>query len=672
MKNFILFWACLLGSTVGKVILEESQCALDVNSLDCLLRTLQSPIGPKDVHSVEKLHLSCSDNFFLESTLSSDHFGHLPQLTQLKIHFCKIRHLPPAAFAGLSNLRHLEVQSHNGDWASVVMDADKDTFQKLAPLQSLNLAFNNLYSLPEGTFCDLLNLQRLNLSHNHILALSDIGLTCQLPELRHLDLSHNHLSSLAKEDLERVSGSLEILDLRSNRLQILSDDALSLMPKLRQLHLSDNQLAAIPPMIFSSLATSNLETLELQNNSLTMLTPNLFRGLDKLAMLNLSHNAIAFDDGGATGGSGDGQQDIFTGLEYSLKVLDLSHNRLKQLEVSFLAPLESLEVLNLNHNQIHAVNGGGLPKSLRMISMSHNLISGLQKSNFLSLSGLTSLSLDHNKIRYVPKDLLEASPNLEDLSFNSNELRGVPATLSHLPNLRTLDLGENLIDHIAPHDFQVLSKLYGLRLAGNKIKVLHKQHLQNVTGIHVLNLAQNQLAEIERGAFDNLRELRALRLDHNFLADINGLVSSLSQLQWFNVSNNKLQWFDYAFVPMSLEWLDIQNNEIEELGNYYKLKSGFHLKRLDASGNLIRNLSKLSLPTSLEIVSLRKNAIRHIENGVFEDKPNLAMVELVDNEINHLELSALSVGRVGSKGNIHMFYYFPISVFKKKKHPKEK
>ena len=70
MKNFILFWACLLGSTVGKVILEESQCALDVNSLDCLLRTLQSPIGPKDVHSVEKLHLSCSDNFFLESTLS--------------------------------------------------------------------------------------------------------------------------------------------------------------------------------------------------------------------------------------------------------------------------------------------------------------------------------------------------------------------------------------------------------------------------------------------------------------------------------------------------------------------------------------------------------------------------------------------------------------------------
>ena len=53
---------------------------------------------------------------------------------------------------------------------------------------------------------------------------------------------------------------------------------------------------------------------------------------------------------------------------------------------------------------------------------------------------------------------------------------------------------------------------------------------------------------------------------------------------------------------MSLEWLDIQYNEIEELGNYYKLKSGFNLKRLDASGNLIQSLNKLSLPMSLEII----------------------------------------------------------------------
>ena len=49
---------------------------------------------------------------------------------------------------------------------------------------------------------------------------------------------------------------------------------------------------------------------------------------------------------------------------------------------------------------------------------------------------------------------------------------------------------------------------------------------------------------------------------------------------------------------------------------------------------------------------MAKNAIRNIESGVFEDKPNLHRVELVDNEINHLKLSALSVGRVSPKGTV--------------------
>ena len=141
-----------------------------------------------------------------------------------------------------------------------------------------------------------------------------------------------------------------------------------------------------------------------------------------------------------------------------------------------------------------------------------------------------------------------------------------------------------------------------------------------------------------------------MRLDNNLLTDINGLVSSLSRLQWFNVSSNKLLWFDYAFVPMSLEWLDIHNNEIEELGNYYNLKSGFNLKTLDASTNLIKTLTKLSLPVSLESVSLNNNAIRNIENSVFEDKPNLMKVELIGNEIAHLKLSHLAVGQVSPKG----------------------
>ena len=646
------FWTLLafLGSVKankGSEVVEESQCSLDRSdeALHCFLRTLQSPIGPQgsEVTHVKKLRLKCSDNFFLESSMSSDHFGNLPQLEDLRIKFCKLRTLPPAAFSGLTSLKRLELQSHNGDWASaVIMEMHSDTFQKLDHLQHLNLAYNNLWSMPKNSLCDLINLKKLNLSHNHILDIMDLSLeSCEFPELKIMDLSHNHLATFRQSDLRAlVSGHLETLLLDHNRLGILADDAFELMTNLKILNLADNQLAALPPTLFTA-PLQHLESLHLQNNSLSLLTPGLFKGLTGLAMLNLSHNAINshyFD------------KNTFQGLT-SIKILDLSHNQLQNCGVQTFAHLSNLQVLDLSYNQIKVFNSDhGLKSSLKMLVLSQNSIEEVHEDSLLSLKQLNSLSLDHNRIRSIANKTFQYNTNLEDLSFNGNQLLNVPFTLKYLPNLRTLDLGENIIEEISSENFANLKNLYGLRLAGNLINSISRTTLSNMTGIHVLNLAQNELENIETGAFDNLKELRALRLDHNLLSDINGLVSSLSKLQWFNVSNNKLQWFDYAFVPMSLEWLDIQYNEIEELGNYYNLKSGFNLKRLDASGNLIKSLNKLSLPMSLEIIALTKNAIRHIENGVFEDKPDLRRVELADNEINHLKMSALSVGRVSPKG----------------------
>lgn len=625
-------------------VIEESQCSLDRSdeALHCFLRTLQSPIGPQgsEVTHVKKLKLKCSDSFFLESYLSSDHFGQLPLLEDLRLKYCKIRNLPAAAFAGLNSLKHLELQSHNGDWTSaVIMEVHADSFQKLSNLQSLNLAFNNLWTLPKDSLCDLVNLKKLNLSHNHILDMLDLGVeNCEFPEVKTLDLSHNYLTTFRKNDL-RSPAHLAALYLNSNRLGILADDAFHLMTHLKELNLADNQLAALPPTLFTTSAMNSLESLHLQNNSLTLLTPQLFSGLKNLLMLNLSHNALD---------SLYFNEDTFKGL-LKLKVLDLSRNRLTNIGQDTFKSLPSLQVLDLSFNQLSVVNGNlGLQPSLRLLALSHNAIEDVHQDALADLNQLNSLSLDHNKIRVLPGDIFQGNANLEDLSFNNNQLMQIPPSLKYLTNLRTLDLGENLIKDV--EDLSHLQNLYGLKLAGNLIKKISSSALANVTGIHVLNLALNQLETIERGAFDHLKELRALRLDHNYLSDINGLVSGLSKLQWFNVSNNKLQWFDYGFLPQSLEWLDIQYNEIEELGNYYKQRSGFNLKRLDASGNLIKNLTKLSLPMSLEFIALTKNAIRHIESGVFEDKPNLHRVELVDNEINHLKLSALSVGRVSPKG----------------------
>ena len=131
----------------------------------------------------------------------------------------------------------------------------------------------------------------------------------------------------------------------------------------------------------------------------------------------------------------------------------------------------------------------------------------------------------------------------------------------------------------------------------------------------------------------------------------------------FNVSSNRLQWFDYAFVPMSLEQLDLHDNNIEEMGNYYKLRSGFSLKTLDASNNKIKSLGRLSLPASLETVILSRNSISSIEANIFEDKANLVRVDLSENRLEHLKLESLFIGKVSQNGNEQSYFEFSFSSF---------
>ena len=95
---------------------------------------------------------------------------------------------------------------------------------------------------------------------------------------------------------------------------------------------------------------------------------------------------------------------------------------------------------------------------------------------------------------------------------------------------------------------------------------------------------------------------QALRLDDNQLEDINGLLMSQHHLQWLNVSHNQLQWFDYAFIPKSVLWLSLRSNLIEELANYYEMRSGFHLVHLDVGQNRLVRLDRQAMQSGIQEV----------------------------------------------------------------------
>ncbi len=402
--------------------------------------------------------------------------------------------------------------------------------------------------------------------------------------------------------------------------------------------------AAIPPSLFSKSSSSSgsplpLRTLLLQNNSLSLLPSGTFDGLPSLAVLNLSSNALASHLVSAG---------TFSGLD-SLAALDLSGNSLERVDRdSFSRVRNTLQALDLAGNVLrHLEEGAFAGAALKVLRLSHNGIEAIPEGVFAEDLQLESLSLDHNLLREdfpVPSSLA----SLSDLALNGNELTAVPRVVRVASaSLKTLDLGDNSISLLEPEDLSGLDSLFGLRLAGNRLERLRNDtfSLCCSSSLHILNLGDNLLSSVEVGTFHGLGELRTLRLDGNRLEDLNGLVSSLGNLRWLNVSSNALQWFDYAFVPSSLEWLDMGHNRVAELGNFYSLED-FSLRTLLARGNVLSGtITASSFPSgapALARIDLSGNKISGVEAAAFASLPALRAVDLTGNDVSTLPEEALA------------------------------
>ena len=512
------------------------------------------------------------------------------------------------------------------------MDVEQDALNGLTMLKSLDMSNNNMWSLPMNSLCSLSSLESINMSNNHLLDITDLGLAsdnaCQrLAAIKELDVSGNFISSLRNGDLESTASSLKRLDLSGNRLTYLSDESLYSMTNLEVLKLADNQLSALGPPLFNM--SQQLKELHLQNNSLTLVTPELFNGLEHLVLLNLSYNAIA---------SHLLSHDTFAGLS-NLKILDLSHNQITDL--SFVQELQNLETLVLDHNQLETLQD--LPKNLKTLSVAHN---HLRRVNVEA--NLTHINLSFNQLTSVDQ---VNGQNLEEFILSHNQLNVVPTKLLNSTSLRSLDLAHNGLTSLPP--LSGLKNLYVLRLSGNSLTTLSNVTFANMSSLHVLNLADNQLEFLPQGTFEGLQQLHGLRLDRNALRDLNGVVASLGQLQWLNVSDNALEWFDFAFIPHTLQFLDISHNEIGELGNFYNLDH-FHLHTLVASHNRITVVDELPAKR-LQFVQLQHNTIFQVEPRALMALSDLDSIDLRYNQIQSLQKSVLTIQGSASSASAQVF-----------------
>ncbi|XP_067006703.2 toll-like receptor Tollo [Anabrus simplex] len=621
-------------------------------ALECRLRTINSELENTNFSVIQpehtvRLRLECSDILFFQSSLSSGSFRPLVELRDLSIEYCKIGNLSAGAFRGLRELRNLTVRTHNTDWSAMTLQVDPGAFtEELGLLERLDLGENNMWSIPEGVFCTLHSLEYLNLTRNRLREIAGFRFSASVSSssnpadrcggnLKILDLSNNSIDSLPPAGLSGLA-RLQQLNLQGNGINFLADRALEGLTSLTILRLADNKLISLPPELFAD--TRDVKEVYLQNNSINVLAPGLFNDLTQLLVLDISSNELTTEWVNTA---------TFTGL-VRLVVLNLSHNRIAKLEASVFRDLYSLQILHLEENIIETIpeNTFASLYNLHTLILSGNKLATIDSYTFNGLYVLSLLSLDNNNIHTIHPEALKNSSSLQDLHLNSNKLFEVPDVLRDVPLLKTLDLGENHIVNIANSSFSDMQHMYGLRLTDNNIGNITKGTFDRMSALKILNLSRNKIQKVEAGAFDNNANLQAIRLDANYLTDIGGLFTKLPSLIWLNISDNKLEWFDYALIPTGLQWLDIHANRIAELGNYFEIESQLHLSTFDASFNKLTEITGSAIPDSVELLFLNDNQISKVQSYTFFKKPNLTRVDLQRNNISSLNPNSLRISSV--------------------------
>ncbi|XP_044738545.1 toll-like receptor 7 isoform X2 [Chrysoperla carnea] len=619
----------------------------------CHLRKLDGEFGALPSEVTSKLRIKCNEMLLFESSITSRAFQKLHQLSELFIDSCKLLHIPNDSFDGLRELKKLTVNTYNIEWSSnKYLELATGSLIGLRELQHLDLSYNNIRALPGDVFCPLENMQILNLTRNRIRNVDRLGLGneprtfCGGAELQALDLSFNELHAVPEGSALTRLRRLQHLNLSHNNITEVSGEALAGLVSLRILDLSSNRLETLPQGLFAG--SRELREVHLQNNSLFSLARGLFHRLEQLLVLDLSGNQLS---------SSHVDAGTFTGL-IRLIVLNLSHNSLTRIDGRTFKDLFFLQILDLRNNSIGLIEDNAfLPLyNLHTLNLAENRLHTIGPHLFNGLFVLTKLTLNNNLVEHIDTLAFRNCSDLKELDLSSNGLTEVPEALKELSFLKTLDLGENQISDFRNGSFKNLQQLTGLRLIDNNIGNLTRGMLWDLPSLQVLNLAKNKIQSIERGTFERNTQIEAIRLDENFLTDINGIFATLASLLWLNLSDNHLVWFDYAFIPSNLKWLDIHNNFIEHLANYYKIQDEINVTTLDASHNRITEISPMSIPNSVELLFINNNFIKNVQANTFLDKAHLARVDMYANELVHLDLNGLRLAPVPLNRSLPEFY----------------
>lgn len=253
-------------------------------------------------------------------------------------------------------------------------------------------------------------------------------------------------------------------------------------------------------------------------------------------------------------------------MKHFRQSIDLSNNKINNIDESAFAHLNSLKFLDLSNNLIKRVFIK-LPNSIELLAMAYNKLISWPLAN--TPKNLSELELQHNSLEIIfPKD--KEVNSLISLDVSNN-------LIEHLPNtqflkLEKLDLGYNHLTSV-PRNLNLMAPLlYSLVLDGNQIVSVYFEDKTTLGSISLSHMPS--LVSLEENAFTNLVGIKVsdgrtcieMHISHNEnLKTISNTAFEGVNLCMLDLSHNALTKLpknltDWGALP---EGIDLQGNPLD-------------------------------------------------------------------------------------------------------------
>lgn len=435
--------------------------------------------------------------------------------------------------------------------------------------------------------------------------------------------------------------SLQTLIIRDNNILLIPGSALGRLPRLSNLYLDYNRVAALSSDILGSIQPEDIKYMSLSRNVIRELPAGSFQVFKNLRYLDLSGNSLATINA-----------ETFSGLETSLRELRLAQNRITSIgNVPFA--LRKLRIMDLSDNNIVDISKNSFVglENLLYLNLSRNIhLAPVPVSLLQPLHKLRTVDFSMSGMKTLPTELFANTQDVEIIILRNNAIQEISeGTFADLRNISSIDLSHNHITSLRTSAFINLMNLKRLNLKGNQLSAFKGEFFNTGTGLEEIDLSDNQLSYLFPSSFRIHPRLRKLIITNNkFNFFPSELIASLQYLEHVDLSGNLLKnidELDFARLPR-LRILEMADNELETLS-----EMAFHNS------------------TQLQIVDLSKNRLDRIGERTFEGLVRLEMLNLEGNRLTDLPETVFERSKLHMLENINLahnkFDYAPMKALQR-------